>query len=288
MAVLAVVLTACAHDGDADSPGSGTTSGSDRPGLTAAPLPPTTRLLRPQTKPTSATTTSIARGTTTTLAPTTTTSLSPAQVAARLRPSVVGVRVVLDRTADQVVNAVGTGVVFRKDGLIVTNNHVVTGQRREAGSEVWVTLSSGRRLQATVVGRDPDTDLALLRVELDTLVPALFRTDLSRLAPGDPVVALGNAEYLERPVTSGRVTAILEGTAIAQVPGLERFIQADAPIAQGNSGGPLADAQGRVIGINVGIPLHGDEVETPGEVAIPADVVVETATRLWEGKGLDE
>lgn len=285
--LLAFGLAACSSKGDdARSAATALDSPGDRAGLTAGGLV-TQRTAGGVTATTGSSSTSTTLPTTT-LPATTTTSLTVEQVAERLRPSVVGVRVVVGRSEDQTVSAVGTGVVFSKDGLVVTNNHVVTGQGREAGSEVWITLSTGRRLQADLVGRDPDTDLAVLRVGPVRLVPALFRTDLTALTRGDPVVAVGNAEYLERPVTSGRVTALLNDVSIAQIPGLERFIQADAPIAQGNSGGPLADAQGRVIGINVGIPLREGEVLTAGGVAIPADVVVEAVRKIIEAEGLGE
>lgn len=238
----------------------------------AGPAPSATRTSLPTT------------GTTPPLPSTTTTSLKLAVVVERVRPSVVGVRAVLSRSSTRIVEAVGTGVVYSRDGLIVTNNHVITGERSRPSTQITVRLASGRRLRATLVGRDPGRDLALLRVGARRLTPARFRTDLGGLLPGDPVLALGDSSYLERPVTSGKVLTVLTDVALAQIPDLRRLILADAPIAQGNSGGPLVDAQARVIGINVGMPVEHD-VAARGEVAIPADIVVQTVQRLLAAGG---
>jgi serine protease Do len=139
----------------------------------------------------------------------------------------------------------GTGVIVREDGLIATNNHVVDGATR-----VQVQLADGKRLPAEVVGTDPDTDLALLRVK-ETGLPAAQLGDDEHLEPGDWVVAIGNPFGLDHSVTVGVVSAL--GRSGVGVATYEGFIQTDAAINPGNSGGPLVDLDGRVIGINTAI-----------------------------------
>ena len=141
----------------------------------------------------------------------------------------------------------GTGVIVDEDGIIATNNHVVAGATR-----VEVKLEDGRKLEAEVIGTDPETDLALLRVEAGDL-PAAKLGDSSVLEPGDWVVAVGNPFGLDHTVTVGVVSAIgRSGLGIAN-PSYEDFIQTDAAINPGNSGGPLVNLDGEVIGINTAI-----------------------------------
>jgi serine protease Do len=136
----------------------------------------------------------------------------------------------------------GSGFVIRGDGVVVTNHHVV-----ENAKEITVTLSDGRELQAKVMGRDPKTDLAVLKIDPAGTLPVARLGDSDRLRVGDWVVAIGNPFGLSNTVTAGIVSA--KGRAIGAGP-YDDFIQTDAPINPGNSGGPLLDEHGEVVGIN--------------------------------------
>jgi S1-C subfamily serine protease len=145
--------------------------------------------------------------------------------------------------------AAGTGFVLDTDGHIVTNNHVIDG-----GGDVWVSFSDGARVDATVVGADPRSDLAVLRVDRAGLVP-LPLGDSDSLEIGEPVIAIGNALDLsgEATVTSGIVSAT--GRFLTEPNGvtLVNLIQTDTAINPGNSGGPLLNADGEVVGINTAV-----------------------------------
>jgi serine protease Do len=140
--------------------------------------------------------------------------------------------------------AVGSGFVLSANGYIVTNNHVV-----ENATGIQVKLADGRELDAKVVGRDPKTDLALLKVEASGL-PVIPVGDSNALQVGEPVMAIGNPFGLEQTVTTGIVSAT--GRVIGSGP-YDDFIQTDASINPGNSGGPLINSRGEVIGINTAI-----------------------------------
>jgi serine protease Do len=142
------------------------------------------------------------------------------------------------------VRSLGSGFIINPDGFIVTNNHVVDG-----ATEVRVTLSDGREFPAKVVGRDPKTDLALLRITA-TGLPVVPLGDSTALAVGEPVMAIGNPFGLEQTVTTGIVSAT--GRVIGEGP-YDDFIQTDAAINPGNSGGPLINTRGQAIGINSAI-----------------------------------
>jgi serine protease Do len=141
--------------------------------------------------------------------------------------------------------AVGSGFIIEAEGFVVTNNHVVDGAQR-----LTVTLDDGRRLPATVVGRDARTDVALLKVEAGAPLPFVRMGDSAKAEPGDWVVAMGNPFGLGGTVTTGVVSAV--GRDIGAGP-YDDFIQVDAPINQGNSGGPLFSQDGAVIGMNTAI-----------------------------------
>jgi serine protease Do len=139
----------------------------------------------------------------------------------------------------------GSGFIIRKDGVVLTNNHVV-----EHAKEITVALSDGRKLPAKVLGRDPKTDLAVLKIDGKEPLPVVQLGDSDGLAVGDWVVAIGNPFGLDNTVTAGIVSA--KGRAIGQGP-YDHFIQTDASINPGNSGGPLFDEHGNVVGINTAI-----------------------------------
>ena len=136
----------------------------------------------------------------------------------------------------------GSGFVIRKDGVILTNHHVV-----ENAKHITVTLSDGREFDARVMGRDPKTDLAVLKIDSTGVLPTARLGDSDGLSVGDWVVAIGNPFGLSNTVTAGIVSA--KGRAIGAGP-YDDFIQTDAPINPGNSGGPLLDEHGEVVGIN--------------------------------------
>ncbi len=143
------------------------------------------------------------------------------------------------------VTGVGSGFVIDPDGYVVTNNHVIAN-----ASQITVTLGDGTAYEADLVGRDERTDLALLKVEAEAPLPAVSFGDSDQLRVGDWVMAVGNPYGLGGSVTAGIVSARgrdLRGGA------LNDFIQLDAPINRGNSGGPSFDSDGKVIGINTAI-----------------------------------
>ena len=142
------------------------------------------------------------------------------------------------------VRSMGSGFIINPAGYIMTNNHVVDG-----ATEIQVKIDDGRELPGKVVGRDPRTDLALLKVEA-TGLPVIPLGDSGALQVGEPVMAIGNPFGLERTVTTGIVSAT--GRVIGQGP-YDDFIQTDASINPGNSGGPLINGRGQAVGINAAI-----------------------------------
>jgi serine protease Do len=148
------------------------------------------------------------------------------------------------RLPQRMVRGLGSGFVINADGFVLTNDHVVDG-----ATDIRVKFSDGHELPGRVVGRDPRTDIALLKVEA-TGLPVVPLGDSSRLEVGEPVMAIGNPFGLEQTVTTGIVSAT--GRVIGDGP-YDDFIQTDASINPGNSGGPLINARGEAIGINTAI-----------------------------------
>jgi S1-C subfamily serine protease len=154
----------------------------------------------------------------------------------------------------QGVSALGSGFVIDKTGHIVTNYHVVEG-----ADEVTVSFSNRDTVKAEVVGTDPSSDLAVLRVQ--TAASALTPLPLGNsdnVQVGDPVVAIGNPFGLDRTVTAGIVSALQRLITAPNQFTIDHVIQTDAPINHGNSGGPLINARGQVIGVNTQIETGGD------------------------------
>jgi S1-C subfamily serine protease len=169
--------------------------------------------------------------------------------------------------------ATGSGFVIDEDGLILTNAHVVA-----AATSVQVTFSDSHTVSAKPVGKDLDTDLALLRVDPDGLdLEPLELGDSETVQVGDPTVAIGNPFGLERTLTTGVVSALQRRLSAPSGFTIENVIQTDAALNPGNSGGPLIDASGRVIGINSQIATGGDP---GGAVGIGFAVPVNTAKRV--------
>src|SRR5215208_5848556 len=204
-----------------------------------------------------------------------------AQVAAEVEPSVVQVNVSgVQRTpfGTEKQEGIGSGVIYRSDGYIITNNHVVEGSR-----SVEIAFADGTTERGQVVGTDPTTDIVVVKVGRDDLPAASF-------ANGDPIVgqtavAVGSPSGFESTVTSG----IISGTRReipAQITGgrqetsLVDLIQTDAAISPGNSGGALADREGRVIGINVAYLPPGETGAENIGFAIPSDTAVSVADQI--------
>jgi len=185
----------------------------------------------------------------------------------------------------------GTGIIVREDGLVVTNDHVITmGGAVDADAayppapaqRIEVRLAQGGRFDAVVVARVPEKDLAFLQVDETGLSAAVLIEDLDQVRAGQLAIAIGAAENLQQPVTVGQVTGLLEGLRTRTLPHIDTLIRSNVPLSQGNSGGPLADEQGRVLGINVAVTL-GSEGSRPSEgssLAIPAPTVLEILERL--------
>ena len=152
-----------------------------------------------------------------------------------------------DQQQERIQRGLGSGVIISADGYILTNNHVVEG-----ADEVRVALNDGRELVAEVVGTDPRTDVAVLKVEASDL-PHATLADSDALRVGDVVFAVGNPLGVGQTVTMGIVSATGRSNLQLLDGGYENFIQTDASINPGNSGGALVDALGRVVGINTAI-----------------------------------
>ena len=168
----------------------------------------------------------------------------------------------------------GSGVIISPDGYIATNNHVVEG-----ASQLTVTLTDGREFSARVVGRDPLTDLAVVKVDAHDL-PAIVFADSTQLEVGDRVLAIGNPFGIGETVTSGIVSAKGRRVGILNdVKGFENFIQTDAAINPGNSGGALVDIDGRLVGINTAILSRNGGFQGVG-LAVPSDLASQIAQSL--------
>ncbi|MGW6280550.1 trypsin-like peptidase domain-containing protein [Kribbella sp. NPDC055071] len=192
--------------------------------------------------------------------------------AAKVLPSTVKIAVATSQGA-----ATGSGIVISKDGLIVTNNHVVAGAG--PGATITVMLNDGRTVSATVKGTDPLTDLAVIKAAANDLTPATLGSS-GRLAVGQGVVAIGSPFGLEATVTSGIVSAlnrpVTSGDEQQDSTTVFPAIQTDAAINPGNSGGALIDLAGQVVGINSAIKTAGGSGQSEGGniglgFAIPID-----------------
>ena len=173
------------------------------------------------------------------------------------------------------VKSLGSGVIIDADaGYIVTNHHVIDG-----ADEIAVTLYDGTQLEASIIGSDPEADVAILKVDHDNLTHIPF-ADSSKLRVGDFTVAIGNPFGLGQTVTSGIVSAL--GRTGLGIEGYEDFIQTDASINPGNSGGALVNLRGELIGINTAILASGGSGNVGIGFAIPINMVREIVEQLIE------
>ena len=175
-----------------------------------------------------------------------------------------------ERGGNQPQAGLGSGVIVSADGFILTNNHVVEG-----ADEIEVILNDARRTKAKVIGTDPDTDLAILKITLDRL-PLITLGNSDALQVGDQVLAIGNPFGVGQTVTGGIVSAL--GRNQLGINTFENFIQTDAAINPGNSGGALVDANGHLMGINTAIYSRSG-----GSMGIGFAIPVSTAKLVMEG-----
>ncbi len=208
------------------------------------------------------------------------------KVAAAVMPSVVQINVGGDDAS-----GTGTGVILSNDGEILTNNHVV--ESAADGGTITVSFNDGSLAKAKIMGRDPKTDLAVIKAEGKTdLTPATLGSS-SALRVGQGVVAIGSPYGLESTVTTGIVSALNRPVTSADASGSNSTVfpavQTDAAINPGNSGGPLVDLDGRVIAINSAIRTSsGGESGSIGlGFAIPIDLAKNVASQLVEGKTVE-
>jgi putative serine protease PepD len=199
---------------------------------------------------------------------------SLAGVAKKVLPSVVTV---------QITGALGSGYIISADGYVVTNDHVVAGN----DGNISVVFNDGSTATAKLIGRDPESDVAVIKVAKSGLTPITFGNS-DQLAVGDPVLAFGSPLALANTVTEGIVSA-LDRTISSSEDGTTRYyraIQTDAAVNQGNSGGPLVDAAGQIVGMNSVIRSLGATTATSGNIgiafAIPFNQVHRLAVSLIE------
>jgi Do/DeqQ family serine protease len=175
-----------------------------------------------------------------------------------------------DGERGQQQTGLGSGVIVSPEGYLLTNNHVIEG-----ADEIEVQLADGRQARARLIGTDIETDIAVLKVELDHL-PAIVFGDMASLQVGDVVLAIGNPFNVGQTVTAGIISAL--GRNQLGLSTFENFIQTDAAINPGNSGGALVDTAGNLVGINTAIFSR-----TGGSLGIGFAIPVDTARQVMEG-----
>src|SRR6202034_2096282 len=170
--------------------------------------------------------------------------------------------------------SLGSGVIVSPEGYVLTNNHVVDG-----ATDVKVTLSDKRELKATIVGTDPKTDIAVLKLE-GSNYPAITLGDSSKVQVGDYALAIGDPFGVGQTVTMGIISATNRGNL--GIEDYEDFIQTDAPINPGNSGGALINDRGELVGINTAILSHGSGGNEGIGFAIPVNLARSVMTQILD------
>ena len=190
-----------------------------------------------------------------------------------------------DQAPDYKQRSLGSGFIIDRDGYIVTNNHVIEG-----ADEIKVSLANDKEFDAEIVGRDPNTDLALIRIKGASDLTPLKLGDSDKLTVGSWVVAIGSPFGLQQTVTAGIVSA--KGRVIGSGP-YDDFIQTDASINPGNSGGPLLNMNGEVVGINTAIVAQGQGIGFAIPINLAQGIISQlkehgSVTRGWLGVGIQD
>ncbi len=180
--------------------------------------------------------------------------------------------------------SLGSGFIISADGYVVTNNHVVTPNNRATLEEITITMPDGTEYEAELVGADAASDLAVLKIQSNDTFPFVQFGDSSETRVGDWVVAIGNPFGLGGTVTSGIVSAVYRNTG--QGGAYDRYLQTDASINRGNSGGPLFDMAGNVIGVNNAIFSPSGGSVGIG-FAIPAEIAAPIVDQLKDGREIE-
>src|ERR1700731_1187226 len=172
----------------------------------------------------------------------------------RVGPAVVGLTIHAGEASGRPRGGTGSGVVVAPDGLILTNSHVAgAGSAASSSARIEVTTPEGQHLTARLVGDDPDTDLALIRIVEPVTLPAAPLGDSKKLKRGQLVIAIGNPLGFESTVTTGVVSALGRSLRASTGRLIDDVIQTDAALNPGNSGGPLVSSRGEVVGVNTAI-----------------------------------
>jgi S1-C subfamily serine protease len=172
----------------------------------------------------------------------------------RVGPAVVGLTIHTGEANGRPRGGTGSGVVVAPDGLILTNSHVAgAGSTASSATRIEVTTPEGQHLTARLVGDDPDTDLALIRIVEPVTLPAAPLGDSKRLKRGQLVIAIGNPLGFESTVTTGVVSALGRSLRASTGRLIDDLIQTDAALNPGNSGGPLVSSRGEVVGVNTAV-----------------------------------
>ena len=183
----------------------------------------------------------------------------------------------------KMAEAVGSGFVVSHDGFIVTNNHVISLDREGQADEITVKLSDGKQYKARIVGRDPESDIAVLKIDAGTALPFVKFGDSTKARAGDWIMAIGNPFGLGGTVTSGIISSVNRNTGTGAY---DHYIQTDASINSGNSGGPMFDMAGNVIGINNWIVAPSGGNIGIG-FAIPSATAQPIVQRLMKGQAIE-
>ena len=172
----------------------------------------------------------------------------------------------------------GSGVIISKDGYVVTNDHVI-----EFADKFEITLNDNQKYEATIVGRDPDVDLAVLKIDSDDTFSPITFGNSDRVKIGEWVLAVGNPFDLASTVTAGIISAKGRGNIINRENAIEDFIQTDAVVNKGNSGGALVNAKGDLIGINSAI-ASPDGIYAGYAFAIPSNIARQVIDDIIQGR----